>query len=40
MLAIEHIGREDFATGIHSLNQLFDVSTTAKTWLSYVDHLE
>jgi glycosyltransferase involved in cell wall biosynthesis len=40
MLALEHIGREDFATGIHSLNQLFDVSTTAKTWLSYVDHLE
>jgi glycosyltransferase involved in cell wall biosynthesis len=40
MLAMEHIEREDFAAGIDSLNQLFDVSTTAKTWLSYVDHLE
>jgi glycosyltransferase involved in cell wall biosynthesis len=40
MLTLEHIGSEDFATGIHSLNQLFDVSTTVKTWLSYVDHLE
>jgi len=40
MLALEHIGGEDFATGIHSLNQLFDVSTTAKAWLSYVDRLE
>ena len=40
MLTIEHTGGGDFTTGIHSLSQLFDVSTTAKTWLSCIDHLE
>jgi glycosyltransferase involved in cell wall biosynthesis len=40
MLAFEQSDREDFATGIHALSQLFDVRTTAKTWLSCIDHRE
>jgi hypothetical protein len=40
MLDFEHADVKGFTTGMQALSRLFDVRTTAKTWLSYVHRTE